>query len=512
MKFFLSPPTSEDGQQFFTRYAPLVPKLKTPGYLSQIVSGLTEWGILYALIYASLVAFWPSVAAIAGVIGATVGVIIIEGGLRGLLPFSMRAIIKKRWQGLDGWISVIVIGITVLLLAASAFLSFAGSRSLVESMAAPPAAETTTATDSLATSEAVLVNASWQSDAEAITTAYDVRLDAVGMAAAATLQRLNAQTSNLRTKETTTGQKFITARAEVRQQIADAKADRDTELAKLKTTREAELEDLRTRYRGRLDGITVGRDTTRINIATSNTSALQDHQAKVGAYGGGLAWFTVLCLIVLIVSIAVEELHLAGAGIEEQAEPDAYTFEGGAVAAFRGAVSSRFRRWLFGLVHHIERGTPEAPEPVAAPIIWQRGDVLKIATTNNGVTRKLKPMKPMKGTESVPVEPERRLAGFTRTDATTDTSDTSRVFYSPLRSTEKPPTTKASVSHETTEMREAKQRLKRYKKRFGEHTQKAKVQQRKDGEVKTRTAEAITNNQIWVRHYEGILKNLTNEK
>jgi hypothetical protein len=61
-------------------------------------------------------------------------------------------------------------------------------------------------------------------------------------------------------------------------------------------------------------------------------------------------------------------------------------------------------------------------------------------------------------------------------------------------------------------MREAKQRLKRYKKRFGEHTQKAKVQQRKDGEVKTRTAEAITNNQIWVRHYEGILKNLTNEK
>jgi hypothetical protein len=73
-------------------------------------------------------------------------------------------------------------------------------------------------------------------------------------------------------------------------------------------------------------------------------------------------------------------------------------------------------------------------------------------------------------------------------------------------------TTHTKPTHETTESREAKQRLKQYKKRLGEHTQKAKAQQRKTGEVKARTAEAIANNETWVSHYEGILKSLTNEK
>jgi hypothetical protein len=61
-------------------------------------------------------------------------------------------------------------------------------------------------------------------------------------------------------------------------------------------------------------------------------------------------------------------------------------------------------------------------------------------------------------------------------------------------------------------MREAKQRLKRYKKRLGEHAQKAKVQQRNGGEVKARTVEAIANNQEWIEHYEGILNGLNMTK
>jgi hypothetical protein len=512
MKFFLSPPATAEAQQFYTRYAPLVPKLKLPGYLSQIVSGLTEWGILYALIFSSLAVFWPSYAAPAGIVGASVGVAIIEGGLRGLLPFSARAIIKKRWRGLDGWISAIVLSLTVLLLAGSGYLSFAGSRTLVESIAAPPAAETTTATDSLATSEADLVNSTWEADVAAIRTAYDVRLDAVNMAAAATLRRMDAALATLRTKEQTTGQRFTTARDEVRHQIADAKADRDTERAKLTTAREAELAALRTGYRGRLDNLTTARDSTRHQVATANASALHNHQDKVGAYGGGLAWFTVLCLIILIVSITVEELHRAGAGIEELAEPDAYTFEGSALAAFREAITARFRRLIFGLVHHIERGTPEAPEPVAAPIIWQRADLLNVASSQAGITRKLKPLRLMKGTEAAPAEPERRMAGFTRPEPSETTTAAPRALYSPPKNHENHENQQQRKNHETPEMREAKQRLKRYKKRLGEHAQKAKVQQRNGGEVKTRTVEAIDNNQEWVKHYEGILNALTNEK
>lgn len=505
MKFFLSPPATDAGQQFFTRYAPLVPQLKLPGYLAQIVSGLTEWGILYALIFSSLAVFWPSYAAPAGIIGASVGVTILEGGLRALLPFSVRAIINRRWQGLDGWISTIVLSLTVLLLGASGFLSFTGSRSLVRSIAAPPAEATATATDSLATAEADLVKMDWQRDEADLVQAYDVRLDAVKTAAAATVRRLEGQLATIRTRERTTGQQYTTRRAQLNELKADALADRDEQLATLATEREAQLADIRTRYRDRLDAITANRDSSRHQVAATNASALTDHQQQVSRYGGGLAWFTVLCLVVLIVSIAVDELHKAGAGIETITEPDAYTFEGSPLAAFREAVAARFRRSVFGLVHHIERGTAEAPEPVAAPIIWQRDHQLKITTSREGVRRKLKPLKTIEGAESAPVEPERRLAGFTRTDTPEASTAAPRALYSTRNNSSTKVEKQKNTKHETPEAREIKQRLKLYKKRLGEHTQKAKVQQRNGGQIKSRTADAIANNSEWVKHYEAQL-------
>jgi hypothetical protein len=424
MKFFFSPPANEDGQQFYTRYASLIPSLSRAGYLAQIVSGLTEWGILYALVYSSLAAFWPSYATAAGFIGATVGVLIIELGLRRLLPYSARAIIYRRWQKLDGWISAFVLTSAALLLAVSAFLSFNGARSLVDNITTPPAEATATATDSLATAETELVKAAWDSDADAVRDAYAVRLDAVKTSLQATVRRLDAQLATLRTREQTTGQKYTTRRAQVRQQIEDAKADRDEQLAALQNAREGELAELRERYRAQLDGITTGRDSSRAQIAQSNAEALRDHQQKVSQYGGGLAWFTVVCLFVLVVAITLKELHHAGAGITEQTEPDAYTFEAGPLAAFTSALSTRLNRAVYGIVHHIERTTPDAPEPVDAPTIWERSSTLKLRKPQGAVQRTVKPLKPLKGQPAAPAA-QRGQIGFVRRpqtppDATND--------------------------------------------------------------------------------------------
>jgi hypothetical protein len=157
-------------------------------------------------------------------------------------------------------------------------------------------------------------------------------------------------------------------------------------------------------------------------------------------------------------------------------------------------------------VHHIERGTPEAPEPVVAAVIWQRANVLNVATSRKGIVRKLKPLKPLEGVENTPAEPERRQVGFTRS-TTSEPPTPPCTLYSPPTTNHQPPT----ANHETPGMREAKQRLKRYKKRLGEHTQKAIIQQRKGGEVRPRTAEAITNNEEWIGHYEAVLKGLNPE-
>lgn len=58
---------------------------------------------------------------------------------------------------------------------------------------------------------------------------------------------------------------------------------------------------------------------------------------------------------------------------------------------------------------------------------------------------------------------------------------------------------------ETAEMREARQRLKQYKKHLGSHRQKARLQKKKDGFINPRTQKAIDNNLAWVNHYKDIL-------
>ena len=64
------------------------------------------------------------------------------------------------------------------------------------------------------------------------------------------------------------------------------------------------------------------------------------------------------------------------------------------------------------------------------------------------------------------------------------------------------------ATQDNPEAKQAYSRLVQYRKRLGTHQQKAKAQQRKEGQVKPRTAEAIANNQQWVDHYEALLNNL----
>ena len=71
---------------------------------------------------------------------------------------------------------------------------------------------------------------------------------------------------------------------------------------------------MRDRYRGKLDAIEIDKVSTRADVAQANEAAMEDHQLTVSHHGGGLAWFTVVCLVILLVSVVVKELHHAGAG------------------------------------------------------------------------------------------------------------------------------------------------------------------------------------------------------
>jgi hypothetical protein len=428
MKVFFNVPKPGEQQQFYTRYATLVPTLEKLGYLAQVVSALTEYGILYAVVYNSLAPFWPEVAPGAAVAGAAVGTLFLELGLRKFIPYAARAVILKRYRGWDGWITGFVLAVAVGLLSASGLLSFKGSGLMVEAVAPPPVVKTTAAPDStaLAAQDAatVLLTASQQSTRAR----YAELIEATETTARADVRELDNQLRGLIDKEDRTGKSYATRKGRVRDRVAAVTAAKERKLASLQTDRANKLAALQTDYRAQVNGIDDDRRTARRTVAQDNDRARTDSATRVANYGGGLAYFTLFCLLVFVVCVIIHELHRAGAGIAEQVEPGAFDFEAGPLAAVTAAVSARINRKLYGVIHRLERTTTDAPEPVTAPVVWTRPGTDIHTGRTQGARRKLKPAKPAKAPAAT-VAAQRRQIGFAPPaelpqDATRDASPT----------------------------------------------------------------------------------------
>jgi hypothetical protein len=367
MKVFFSLPKSEDEQRFYSRYAPLVPTAKKTGYLAQVVSAGTEFGVIYSIAFSNLVPLFPERAAAAALVLAVVGVAFIEIGLRKFLPYGARAVIHRRWQGLDGWISGFVLVACLILLGTSGALSFTGSRSLVAAVAPPPEITTTQATDSTTTARK-----------ESTAANYSEMIGAVEQSAAADLLELDAALLRYVEREDRTGRRYTTKKNQIREQIEGVKAERARRVAKLRTERAQALARIDEHHAVALEELEKENDTAQATAA-----------ALVDDYGNGLAYFTLFGLLVLVLSVIIVELHHAGSGMSENVEPGAYDFEAGPLVALVSAVGGWIDRKVYGLIHQIERGTTDAPEPVAAPTVWKRErEGIPHAVTRRGAVRK----------------------------------------------------------------------------------------------------------------------------
>lgn len=423
MRLFYNVPKD---QQFYSRYASLVPTLSKLSYLAQIVSALTEAGILYAIVYGSIVPFWPEIAPKAALAGSVVGTLFLELGLRKFVPFGARAIIKKRFKGWDGWITGFVLAVGVGLIIASGLLSFKGSSLLIEAVAPEPETLTTIATDSTATAATATAAAQLAADQQAARAQYSDLIEAAEQTAGADIRQLDNEYQSLLDKEQRTGQSYATRKAAIRGQIETVRANSSRTTAELKTARANALAAIQAAYRSKLETISTDQRKGRLGIEQANETARAEIDNRIANYGGGLAYFTLFCLIVFVVCVTIQELHRAGAGIDEQIEAGAYDFEAGPIAAFITAVQGRFDRFVYGIITRIEYGTKEAPEPVAAPLIWSRSEGTIKATKTDGVQRKISPSKAAK-VAAATVAPERRQIGFgdqqtaqqTQPDATT---------------------------------------------------------------------------------------------
>lgn len=368
MKVLFSLPKNEE---FFSNYASLVPTLRKLGYLAQVISALTEFGILYALIRASLKDLFPLAAGPAGLAGAVLGVAFLEVGLRQFAPYSVRAILYKRFTGLHLVISVFVFVVTLGLLASSGYLSFRGSFDLVEQVAPRPQLATTTQADSSAQARKGEALASWQRDSLAVVNRFTPQQEATLAKYSALKAAERQKLKGWESREREEGNRYSTQKAAIKARLAALEAEQADEVARMEQDKGKALESALEAREEALGLAVTTWQRERAEVEAGNRAAQDEAAGKVQKYGGGLAWFTVIALTVFVLAVSIEEIHRKGSGIEELAQPNQYHFSESVFAEFWGMVSERWNYLARTWIRRQAARTPPPPQPEPAPELWE---------------------------------------------------------------------------------------------------------------------------------------------
>jgi hypothetical protein len=244
------------------------------------------------------------------------------------------------------------------------------------------------------------------------------------------------------------------------------------------------------------------RDVTNTSARAAATADADEVAANAASNGYIFAVLTFAGQLVFYLMLFLILQIEAGSEIYEDLEPNEFHNQPSVWSDLKAVVRHRVERGARRLMAYIfgSRERLEADLPYVS--LWTDGSTKPEETTTPPLAAahtKTEPRFYQKVDD--PYTPTTRAPFNTRTKSTTHEPSTPKKAVEHTKPAHEAPGTKKVYS-----------RLVQYRKRLGTHTQKAKAQQRKTGEVKARTAEAIANNGTWVSHYEGILKSLTNEK
>lgn len=367
--------TLPENRAFFEQYATLIPTLYRLGFLAQIVSALTEISIIYAIVVTSVRDFTPALAPYIGAAGALIGTAFIEVGLRQFLPHSVRAVLYRRFSGLELAMTVFIMLSTAALLITSGVLSFKNSRTIVEAVTPAPEERKATEAGVEYTQRKEEATAQFRADSIATAARHTGAAEALRQQYASLIGVERAKLAELAGQESRTGQRFPTQRERHKTRIAELEAQQNGELAAIEQRKAAELA---TQQQTRQTAIGAAQNTfeaARNKVEAGNDEARQKAAANVDKYGGGLAWFTVVCLVVLVFSVVLYEIHHKGSGIAETVQPTQYDFLPGVMAEAQTAIAERFNFAARSRIREFAEGTPAPPMPLAPAPLYDIGQM-----------------------------------------------------------------------------------------------------------------------------------------
>lgn len=362
MKTFFSLPTDNE---FFTRYANLVPTLYKLGFFAQIVSGLTESGIIFSIALSSLSSLHWFVSGFLAVISVIVGVGFIEIGLRSFLPYSVRVFIHKLWNGWDCAMSIFILTTTIGLVCLSGSLSFNNSIEIVETFTPEIEQANTKKASGNYNKERIEILNDYRTDSSSISSGYIAQINAKNTEYQSLIDIQKRGIERYERQEQREGKSYRTKKILIHTEIERLEAVRDadngvliskqaSDLKSLLGAKNKDLKEVKTKYR---------KDVSTIEDETSKKKSKKEN--KVQAHGLGLGWFTIICLVILILSIVLDEIHKKGSSIKQKVLPSPYDFSTSIVAEFFSVVSDKVQGKIRTKIAEWEKKTPTPPLPTA---------------------------------------------------------------------------------------------------------------------------------------------------
>lgn len=493
MKFLKTLPTE---QGFFEVYAKLAKAIRLSGFFAQAVSALTEIGGIYAATLSALVVIFPDLAIYMAAIVAALGTVTIEGGLRVLFPQAIDAILHRRFSGLHLPMTIFIWLLTVVLMGTSGLLSFRNSTVIVDNFTAPSEEGTTAAADSVLHAKEATLLATWQADSAAIATKWVAMATTADAAYRGQIEARKTELANIRRKEQRTGASYASQRDNTRAAIAALEAERAAKLAELEAGKAQEASAARQEWKDGLQAAGAAHLAATGEVKASNQQAKDERAATVAAYGGGLGWFTVVCLILFGASVILDRIHRKGSGIEEKAQISQRDFSPGIFTEAFAAISERLDYAFRSRITNFANRTPPAPLPADPAELYDPAQLANVK-----IILKVDQGEDGEAEQVVYVTPKRRQIGFnTHAQDAAPTHENSRA----IKGT-------PNEAYHTPDLWQLKQRLKDYKKRLGSFQQKADALERKGKPVPKRTLTAIENNRQWVDHYTNLIQQAENK-